>query len=83
MMTHWNVETPIGEVIAEIEAMDDDEVVLLAAPYGLAARARARVLGDVRALDDALRRRGHTPIVEVHHTPDGEAFAISIDRDAR
>jgi hypothetical protein len=82
-MSAWNGPTPVTAVADEIEAMADDEVVVLATPHGLGPIERARTLGDVQALADELRRRGHVPIVEVRHTPAGELHAISIDRGER
>ena len=81
-MTTWRGPTPLAEVADEIEAMADDEVILLATPYGLSALERAHTIDNVQAIAAELRRRGHTPRVELRTTPAGEAYAISIDRGA-
>ena len=39
--------TPIAEVVAEIEALADGEVIALAAPYGLPPAERQRTLDDL------------------------------------
>ena len=81
-MTTWRGPTPLHEVVDELEAMADDEVILLATPHGLSALERAHAIDNVQAIAAELRRRGHEPCVEMRTTPAGEAYAISINRRA-